>query len=103
MLGVDSDCYIGTSYAEMINLTIRTSLTRFIRKGMNFSKTMKMHQRALDLFQACYKLIKLYNSLKLKIEYGNRKWLQRTLAIVKGITDHIWTLKELLTFRVPVQ
>jgi len=30
MLGVDSDGYISTSYAERINLTIRTSLSRFI-------------------------------------------------------------------------
>jgi hypothetical protein len=28
---------------------------------------------------------------------------QRTPAVAEGITDHIWSLKELLTFRVPVQ
>ncbi len=48
MLGADSDGYIGASYVERINLTIRTSLARFIRKGMNFSKNMKMHPKALD-------------------------------------------------------
>jgi hypothetical protein len=31
------------------------------------------------------------------------KWFQRTPAMAEGITDHIWSLKELLTFRVPVQ
>ena len=103
MLGANSDSYIGTSYAERINLTIRTSLARFIRKGMNFSKIMKMHQKAFDLFQAWYNLIKPHKSLRLKIDSGNRKWFQRTPAMVEGITDHIWTLKELLTFRVPVQ
>lgn len=103
MLGVDSDGYIGTSYAERINLTIRTSLSRFIRKGMNFSKTIRMHKRALDLFQAWYNFIKPHKSLRLKIESGNRKWFQRTPAMAEGITDHIWSLKELLTFRVPVQ
>ena len=30
ILGANSDGYIGTSYAERINLTIRTSLARFI-------------------------------------------------------------------------
>lgn len=103
MLGADSDGYIGTSYAERINLTIGTSLARFIRKGMNFSKTMKMHQKAFDLFQAWYNFIKPHDSLKLKIDSGNRKWFQRTPAMAEGITDHIWSLKELLTFRVPVQ
>jgi len=56
MLGVNSDGYIGTSYVERINLTIRTSLARFVRKTMNFSKTMKKHTKALDLFQAWYNL-----------------------------------------------
>jgi hypothetical protein len=103
MLEVNSDSYIGTSYVERINLTIRTSLARFIRKGMNFSKTMKMHQKAFDLFQAWYNLIKPHKSLRLKIDSENRKWFQRTPAMAEGITDHIWSLKELLTFRVPVQ
>jgi IS1 family transposase len=32
MLGANLEGYIGTSYVERINLTIRTSLARFIRK-----------------------------------------------------------------------
>ena len=103
MLGANSDGYIGTSYVERINLTIRTSLARFVRKTMNCSKTMKMHTKALDLFQAWYIFIKPHGSLKLRIDSGNRKWFQRTPAMAEGITDHIWSLKELLTFRVPVQ
>ena len=62
MLGANSDGYIGTSYVERINLTIRTSLARFIRKGMNFSKIMKMHQKAFDLFQADRKSTRLNSS-----------------------------------------
>ena len=103
MLGADSDGYIGTSYVERINLTIRTSIVRFVRKTMNFSKTMKMHTKAFDLFQAWYNFVKPHDSLKLRIDSGNRKWFQRTPAMAEGITDHIWSLKELLTFRVPVQ
>jgi IS1 family transposase len=103
MLGANSDGYIGTSYVERINLTIRTSLARFIRKGMNFSKIMKMHTKAFDLFQAWYNFIKPHKSLRLKINSENRKWFQRTPAMAEGITDHIWNLKELLTFRTPIQ
>jgi len=103
MLGACSEDYIGTSYIERINLTIRTSLARFIRRGVNFSKTMKMHQRSLDLFQAGYNFIKPHDSLKVKVDSQNRKCLQRTPAMAEKITDHVWTLKELLTFRTPVQ
>jgi len=103
MLGANSDGYIGTSYVERINLTIRTSLARFIRKGMNFSKIMKMHTKAFDLFQAWYNFIKPHKSLRLKINSENRKWFQRTPSMAEGITDHIWNLKELLMFRTPIQ
>ena len=103
MLGINSDGDIGTSYAERINLTIRNSLARFIRKTMNFSKTMKMHSKAFDLFQAWYNLIKPHESLKLEIDSENKKWFKRTPAMAEGITDHIWNLKELLTFRIPIQ
>ncbi|MDW5552008.1 hypothetical protein [Methanosarcina sp.] len=80
MLGANSDGWIGTSYVR-INLTIRTSLVRFVRKTMNFSKTGRMHKRALDLFQAWYNFIKSHDSLKLRIDSGNRKWFQRTPAM----------------------
>jgi hypothetical protein len=59
---------------------------------MNFSKTIRMHKRALDLFQAWYNFIKPHKSLRLKIDTGNRKWFQRTPAMAEGITDHIWSL-----------
>jgi len=38
MLEIKENGYIDTSYVERFNLTIRASLARFIRKGMNFSK-----------------------------------------------------------------
>ena len=47
-LGVNLDGYIGTSYVERINFTIRIFFTIFRRIRMNFSKTMKMHQKAFD-------------------------------------------------------
>jgi hypothetical protein len=73
MLGADSDGFIGTSYVERINLTIRTSLSRFIRKRMNFSKTKRMHTKALDFFQAWYNFIKPHKSLRgcLKIHFSH--------------------------------
>jgi hypothetical protein len=29
--------------------------------------------------------------------------MQRTPAMAEGLTDHVWSLKDLLTFRVPIQ
>jgi len=102
-LGIDSKIRIGTSYVERMNLTIRNSLARFIRKGMNFSKSQEMHTSTFNFFQAWYNFIKIHSSLKLKVNCGNKKWEQRTPAMAEGLTNHIWSLRELLSFRLPVQ
>ena len=102
-LGVDSGGKINTAYIERLNLTIRNSLARFVRRGMNCSKDLKIHSHAIDFFQAWYNLVKPHKSLRLEINEGRKRWMQRTPAMAEGLTDHVWSLKELLTFRVPVQ
>ncbi|MCZ7381675.1 MAG: IS1 family transposase [Candidatus Methanoperedens sp.] len=103
LLGADSGGKINTAYIERFNLTIRNSLARFIRKSMNCSKNRLMHSKAIDFFQAWYNFVKPHQSLRLEINLGRKRWMQRTPAMAEGITDHMWSLKELLTFRVPIQ
>lgn len=103
LLGADSGGTINTAYIERMNLTFRNSLARFIRKTMNTSKKMKMHSRAIDFFQAWYNFVKTHKSLRILINDGKRKWKQRTPMMAEGLTDHVWTLDKLLTFKVPVQ
>ncbi|MFX0090501.1 MAG: hypothetical protein ACFFBD_01965 [Candidatus Hodarchaeota archaeon] len=94
---------IQTSYIERLNLTVRNGLARFIRKTQNASKTVAMHVAALDFFQAWYNFIKPHHSLRESSSNSRRKWDQRTPAMAEGLTDHVWTLSELLTFRVPIR
>jgi hypothetical protein len=103
LLGADAGGSINTAYIERLNLTIRNSLARFVRRTMNCSKILKRHTHALDFFQAWYNFVKPHKSLRLEANQGNRKWMQRTPAMADKLTDHIWTLKELMTFRVPIQ
>jgi hypothetical protein len=102
-LGVDFGGKINTAYIERLNLTIRNSLARFVRRGMNCSKDFLMHSHAIDFFQAWYNFVKPHLSLRLEVNLGRKRWMQRTPAMAEGLTDHIWSLRELLTFRVPVQ
>ena len=102
-LGVDSEDRIHTSYIERINLIIRNSSARFIRKTMNYSKKSENHSYAMDFFQAWYNFAKLHNSLKLEINQGNKRWYQRTPAMAEGLTENVWTIEEILNFRTPVQ
>ena len=103
LLGVDSGGKINTAYIERLNLTIRNSLARFVRKSMNCSKILDRHTYALDFFQAWYNFAKPHKSLRLRVDQGRKKWMQRTPAMAEGLTDHIWTIKELMTFRMPIQ
>jgi len=78
-------------------------IAKILREGMNYSKDAIMHSRALDFFQTWYNFVKPHKSLRLMVNSGNKRWLQRTPAVAQKLTDHIWTLKELLTFRVHCQ
>lgn len=102
LLGMGDNHCINTAYVERFNLTIRNCLARFVRKGMTFSKDPIIHTRAIDLFQAWYNLVKPHKSLRTSHHCGKRRWNPRTPMMAEGITDHIWTMKELLTFRIPV-
>jgi IS1 family transposase len=53
-LGVYSGRSINTAYIERLNLTIRNSLARFVRRTMNSSKIKKKHSHVVDFFQAWY-------------------------------------------------
>jgi len=92
-----------TSYVERNNLTVRQSIARFVRKTLSFSKRREQHRSHLSFYRAWYNLVKPHKALRIRLkEPGRKKWEKRTPAIAAGITNHIWTLKELLTFKIPI-
>ena len=48
-----------------------------------------------------YNLTRHVKTLRLEVKDGHRRWLPRSPAMAANITDHIWTIEELLT-RVPI-
>ena len=50
-----------------------------------------------------YNVIWTHDSLRLELPAGSRyTWLERTPAMAAGLTDHAWTLRDLLHYRVPL-
>jgi hypothetical protein len=84
LLEADSGGRINTSYVERLNLSIRNSLARSIRRGMNCSKDLKIYSVAIDFFQDWHNFVKPHKSLRLGLKSGDRKWMQRTPAMVEG-------------------
>jgi hypothetical protein len=77
--------HISTSYVERQNLTMRMQLRRFTRLTNAFSKKLSHLKAAVALHFAYYNFCRVHSSLRV------------TPAMQAGITDHIWTLAELIS------
>ena len=85
-----------TSYLERHNATDRHRNARKGRKTYRFSKDWEMHEAVTCFTMFNYNYCWPVRTLR----QGNRKlgYVQRTPAMVAGLTDHIWSLEEWLTF-----
>jgi IS1 family transposase len=77
---------ISTSYIERQNLTMRMSMRRFTRLTNAFSKKVENLTAAVSLHFAHYNFCREHKSLGRGI----------TPAMAAGVTDHKWTLAELI-------
>ncbi|MCK4303817.1 MAG: IS1 family transposase [Candidatus Eisenbacteria sp.] len=84
---------INTSYIERYNGTVRHIDARCTRKTLRFSKCKDNHVRQLALSFAYYHLCLPHRSLSK--QYGQ----PTTPIMAAGLTDHVWTMGELLTSR----
>lgn len=79
---------ISTSYVERQNLTMRMCMRRFPRLTNAFSKKLENHVLALALYSMHYNFARPHKSLA--------NPYPRTPAMAAGISDHIWTIKEIV-------
>jgi hypothetical protein len=87
---------ISTSHVERCNLTLRQENKRLARKTLAFSKRQVRPHAHLTLYLASYNFCRPHRSLThLDAAKKKRRW---TPAMQLGIVDHVWSLKELLTF-----
>lgn len=100
---------INTSFVERVNLTMRHLVSRLHRKTLCFSKKREYLVHHLHLALAYYHFARHHASLRVELPEpiptrGNgspKKWQQRTPAMAAGLTDHRWSLRELLMCPVP--
>ena len=85
-----------TSYVERTNLTSRQMNGRLVRKTLSYSKQVDMLEAACAWEDWVYNLIRPVKTLQVEINDGQRRWQPRSPAMAAGLTDHIWTVKELL-------
>ncbi len=76
--------HISTSYVERQNLTMRMSMRRFTRLTNAFSKKVENHAAAVALYFMYYNFGRVHQTLRV------------TPAMEAGVSDHIWTIEEIV-------
>jgi hypothetical protein len=87
---------INTSFVERNNATDRHQNGRKQRKTYGFSRSKRMHDAATYFVSYSYNFCWPVRTLDIKDETGSRK--QRTPAMAAGLADHVWSLREWLTY-----
>jgi len=100
---------INTAFVERINLSIRQHVAAVGRRVSTLCKGEDGLRQQLALYHTYYNFCLPHTSLRLPVPQpeathgtGTAKcWQPRTPAMAAGLTDHVWTLREVLLFRVP--
>jgi IS1 family transposase len=76
--------HISTSFVERQNLTMRMGMRRFTRLTNAFSKKVESHAYQVALHFMHYNFCRIHKTLRV------------TPAMEAGVTDHMWTIEEML-------
>jgi IS1 family transposase len=100
---------INTAFVERLNLTIRHHIAALGRRVLRRAQAPLGLEQQASLFLVYYNFCMGHASLRLAlVEHQTtrgkgslKKWQQRTPAMAAGLTDHLWSLREVLLYRVP--
>ena len=94
---------INTSYIERLNATFRAALSPLVRRGRAIVRSEGALSGWMYLVGCAYNFCWAHDSLRVDAPAGERlKWCDRTPAMVAGLTDHPWTMHELLSGPIPL-
>jgi transposase-like protein/IS1 family transposase len=85
IIGEPKAARVSTSHIERANLTVRMHLRRFTRLTNAFSKSLVHLQASVAIFMAWYNFCRVHQTLRV------------TPAMESGLTDRVWTIRDLLT------
>jgi IS1 family transposase len=88
---------INISFVERSHLHQRLNNRRLTRKTLGFSKKLQMHEAQISLSRGYYHFVRPHSSLKISPKNGGPS-IPRTPAMAAEVTDHVWNMRELLTF-----
>ena len=91
---------INTAFVERINLDWRLWDAHLVRKSITLAKSVRWLKAKFAICVAFYDFIRPHETLS---RGKDRKFRPKTPAMAAGITNHQWTTRELLSYRVLCQ
>jgi len=82
--GKPESAHVSTSFVERQNLTMRMQMRRFTRLTNGFSKKVENHEHAVALHFMHYNFCRVHQTLRV------------TPAMEAGLSDHVWSLDEVI-------
>lgn len=94
---------INTAYIERLNATFRQRLACLTRRTRHLAHCQSTLHHSMMILGTVYNFCTPHHSLRLPlwITSQRKRWVQRTPAMAAGLTDHCWTITELMMFRIP--
>jgi transposase-like protein len=103
LLATGTGTGINTSYIERLNATFRSSLCPLVRRGRAIVRGEGVLTGWMYLVGCAYNFCWEHDGLRIAAPAGGRlKWRARTPAMAAGLTDHRWTMSELLSQQIPL-
>lgn len=90
VFGTPDEEEASTSFCERTNLSIRTCLRRFVRRGTGHSKSLPHHEAMVAIFVAWFNFCRIHETLRC------------TPAMQAGIASHVWSVEELVELALSV-
>ena len=84
VIGSPDMCCVSTSFVERQNLTMRMSIRRFTRLTNAFSKKIENHAHSVALHYMHYNFVRIHKTLRV------------SPAMAAGVTDHLWTIGDII-------
>jgi len=76
--------HVSTSYVERHNLSMRMGMRRFTRLTNGFSKKVQNHEAMVAIYAVHYNFARIHKTLRI------------TPSMAAGLSDHVWSLEEIV-------
>lgn len=92
---------VNTASIDRLNATFRERLAVLTRRGRALARHALTLQHGMYLIGTVYNFCTPHASLRLAAPRAGRRCGPRTPAMAAGITEHGWSVRELLSYHVP--